>query len=264
MYLFPMLIKKVRSIFNRKPYDIGLVLGGGGTRGFAHLGVLQALKDMNVQIDAISGVSAGAVIGSLIAAGKSPEDLMSALKNRKLFDFTSFQLPKTGLLNLSKLEKFLREELGTIQFDELEIPFWCAVTNLNKGQVEYLHAGSLIDAVLASASIPVLFSPVIINNTYYVDGGLYDNFPVYPIGKKCKKIIGVNISPLEEVDEFNSIIDIALRTFQINDKSTTREHMKACDLVVQPEDLCNYGLLSTNNADQLFEIGYKHGQNLKI
>ncbi|TAI49493.1 patatin-like phospholipase family protein [Flagellimonas allohymeniacidonis] len=254
-----MVLDLFSGLFKKRPYKTGIILGGGGTRGFAHLGVLQALHEKEISVDAISGVSAGAIIGGLVAAGKSPIEVMTVMSSQKLMDFTSLSFPKTGLLKLDKLGQFLKEQLGeTSSFEKLQTPFWVALSNLNKGKVEYHNSGDLITKILASAAIPILFSPVIIGQTTYVDGGLFDNLPVAPLQDKCKKLIGVNISPVQEVDDFSNIIDIAARTFQLNDKSNTRKNSRLCSVLIQPPELGKYDLLDTSNAQKLFDIGYEH------
>ena len=252
------------QFFRKRPFKNGLVLGGGGTRGFAHLGVIQALQEKGVAIDTISGVSAGAIIGAFIAAGMTPMQVMEILVDHKLMDFTKIRFPKKGLMDLSKLGKLIDEHLGQRSFDDLEIPLWVTLSNLNKGRVEYHNDGNLVEKVLASASIPILFAPVAIAGTTYVDGGLFDNLPVKPIEKQCKRIIGVNISPVNEIEEFKNVIDIAARTFQLNDKSNTRKNSKRCSVYIEPPELCNYGLLDTANARALFDVGYEYTLKLNF
>ena len=252
------------NFFKRKQYQNGLVLGGGGTRGFAHLGVIQALEERGISIDAISGVSAGAIIGAFIASGMTPNQVMEILVDHKLLDFTKIRFPKKGLMDLSKLGNLIDEHLGQKSFEDLNLPLWVTLSNLNKGGVEYHNEGNLVKKVLASASIPMLFSPVDIDGTTYVDGGLFDNLPVKPIEKQCKQIIGVNISPVDEIKEFKNVFEIAARTFQLNDKSNTRKNSKLCSIYIEPPDLCNYGLLDIENASRLFEIGYEYTLKMNI
>lgn len=257
-------IKNLLAPKTKKPYKIGLVLGGGGARGFAHLGVLQALGEKGIHPDVISGVSAGAIVGSLIAVGKSPIEVMQLMSNHKLFDFTSLIIPKKGLLGFDKLEVFLQNELSADTFEDLKIPFYAAVSNLSKGCVEYCNQGSLSQTVLASASIPILFSPIIMDGQYYVDGGLFDNMPVKPLLGKCEKLIGVGISPVQEIEEFTNIIQIAARTFQLNDKSNTKKNIQKCDVYIEPSELCDFDLLDTSNAQKLFDIGYEYTKKMQI
>jgi len=251
-------------LFGQRTFKNGLVLGGGGTRGFAHLGVIQALLDKGIKIDAISGVSAGAIVGALFASGMKTTEIMEILKDNNLTDLTSFQFPKKGLMGLSKLEDLIRSNLGTKSFEELEIPFWVTVSNLNKGTVEYHNSGDLIKIVMASASIPVLFSPIEIDGTTYVDGGLFDNLPVTPLKEECKRIIGVNISPVDEIQRFDTIMEIAARTFQLNDKSNTRKNKRQCTVYIEPPELCGFGLLDTSNNQTLFDIGYEYTMALDL
>jgi NTE family protein len=168
-----------------KSYNTGLVLSGGGARGFAHLGLLQALNESGIFPDVISGTSAGAIVGSLYADGHSPREIMHIMNSGGRFHYFSPTVPKGGLLQISGIIKILKENLRAKTFQELKIPLYVTATDLNNGTIVYFSEGELICPVIASASIPVLFKPLIINNIQYVDGGVLDNFPIHPIEGKC-------------------------------------------------------------------------------
>lgn len=135
---------------------IGLALGGGGTRGYAHVGVLQALEEANVKVDVISGTSAGSIVGSLLASGFKASEILSIMKETKFIDIIKVALPVDGFLSLAHLKRELAEYVPET-FDQLEIPFFVTVTNLLSGDVEYLSEGNVTSAVQASSSIPILF-----------------------------------------------------------------------------------------------------------
>ena len=170
------------NLFNK--YKTGLVLSGGGARGMAHIGALDALGRNNWEIDIISGVSAGAIIGSLYAAGHSPSAILELMKEKNIFDYTSLKPGSGGLLSLSGMKKLLKDNLPG-RFEDLKIPLVVAVTNLNKGRIEYIREGDPAEAVVASASIPVLFAPQPFNGQLYADGGVFDNLPASPIRKQA-------------------------------------------------------------------------------
>ena len=243
---------------------IGIALGGGGTRGFAHLGVLKALEEKGIKPDVISGTSAGAIIGSLIADGKTTEEAFKLMKENKLTDCAKINIPVTGFMSLENMGEKLGEILSGEDFKDLKLPFYAAATNILNGKIEYLSEGNVVKAVQASSSIPILFSPVEINGKIYVDGGLLDNVPVEPLEDKCDVIIAVEIMPLEEVEKVEKITDIAERIFHISVKSLDEEKLKVCDYVIQVGGMEGYNILDSSHADEIYEIGYNHAKDMDI
>jgi NTE family protein len=240
-----------------KKFKTGLVLSGGGTRGFAHLGAIAALKEQGITPDIISGTSAGAIVGAFIASGKSPEEVHRLLKKGGFFRYTKMHLPVDGLLRLDGLKEVLEKEISYKTVEELPIPMYITVSNLNKGVVEYLNEGPLSETVLASSSIPILFSPVKLNQDRYVDGGLLDNVPLNPISENCENIIVSNISPIHPKDEIKNLIQITARTFYMSVNPNTKKIQKKSWLYIEPEGIDEYDILSRLHADELFELGYK-------
>jgi NTE family protein len=251
-------------MFSQKKYKIGVALGGGGARGYAHLGVLQALQEKGIKPDVISAVSAGAVAGVFIASGKSPKEAFEIMKHFGISDFTKFRIPRNGLLSFEKLKKTIEREVKANNIEDLPIPMIVAVSDLLNGKAVYLQKGPLSTLVLASASIPVLFDPIHYNNTLYADGGIFNNLPIEPLKKKCQKIIGVSISPVQEISELSGLIDIATRTFQLTVNARHNMIKKNCDLFIEPPQLSEYDLLDTSNVDEIFEIGYQYTKSLPI
>jgi NTE family protein len=140
-------------------YKTGLVLSGGGARGFAHLGVLQALNESGIFPDIISGTSAGAIAGVLYADGHKPKEILGMMHSGSMLDYMRPTLPRNGLLQISGMEKILSANLRAKTFKDFKIPF-CTATDLNRGKAVYFSEGDLLTAVIASASIPVLFNPL--------------------------------------------------------------------------------------------------------
>ncbi|NCC74481.1 MAG: patatin [Sphingobacteriia bacterium] len=247
-----------------KKFKTGIALGGGGARGFAHLGMLRALEEKGIKPDVISGVSAGAMVGAFIASGKSPDEIFRLMKDNKFTDFAQVIVPKSGLLSLDKVRKLLKKHLAIDNFSELKIPLYVAATNLLDGKTEYFNSGSLLDAVQASMSIPVLFSPVKIGKGLYADGGIMNNLPVDPLIGKCKRTICISISPVQKAKNIKTLIDAAVRTFQLSVEANTRGIEDKCDLFIEPEALADYDLLNTSHVDEMYDIGYEYCKNLKI
>ncbi|MEI8224596.1 MAG: patatin-like phospholipase family protein [Bacteroidota bacterium] len=240
-----------------KQYKIGLVLSGGGARGFAHLGLIQALNDAGIYPDVISGTSAGALAGVLYADGHTPKEIHKIMNSGSRLDFLRPALPREGLLQIGGVIKILKNCLRSKTFEELKIPLYVSATDLNNGKVVYFSTGDLLDPVIASASIPVLFRPVMINNICYVDGGVLDNLPVKPIENKCKILIGSFVNPVGYVEKVSGLINIAERTFMLSMSKEIIEKANKFDLLVAPPELRNYKILDPEKADELFSIGYK-------
>ena len=240
-----------------KKYKTGLILSGGGTRGFAHLGVIAALFEKGIKPDIISGVSAGAIVGAFIAGGKSPEEIHEIFKKGWFFKYTKLQLPKDGLLKLDGLKEVIQKEISAKNIEDLEIPFFVGISNLNSGKIEYKNSGSLGVTVLASSSIPILFSPIVINGNSYVDGGLMDNIPINPIKNDCEQIIVSNISPVNPKAQIKNLVQIATRTFYMSVNANLKEVRKHADFFIEPKGIDKFDILSRTHADELFELGYK-------
>ena len=238
-------------------YKTGLVLSGGGTRGFAHLGLIQALNDAGIYPDVISGTSAGALAGVLYADGHAPREILKIMNSGSRLDFMRPTLPREGLLQIGGIIKILKTNLHAKTFEELKIPLYVSATDLNNGKAEYFSEGDLLDPVIASASIPVLFQPVIINGINYVDGGVLDNLPLKPIENKCRFLIGSFVNPVGYMEKCNGLINIAERTFMLSMSKEINEKAKRFDLFVAPQELRNYKILDPEKAEELFDIGYK-------
>lgn len=245
-----------------KAYDVGLVLSGGGTRGFAHLGVVAALQDAGIQPDVISGVSAGAIVGAFIAAGKSPNEVLELFKKGWFFQYTKIHLPVDGLLKLDGVKEIIEKELVVSKIEDLGIPFHICVSNLNKGTVEYKNSGPLGDTVLASSSIPVLFAPVLLGRYSYVDGGLMDNIPTDPIKDQCKNLIVSNISPINPRAKLKNLIQIATRTVYMSVNVKSERVKQEASHYIEPRGIDSYDIFTRKNADELFELGYKSTRDI--
>ncbi len=240
-----------------KKANVGISLSGGGMRGFAHIGALQALWENDVKPEVVSGTSAGAIIGAFYASGMKPERIFELLKRRNVFNTTKIHVPNRGLLGLDGLGDILSEEIPYESIEELPVPLIVTCTNLNTGKVTYFDRGELVPRIIASASIPVIFSPVEIDGEHYCDGGVLDNLPIQPIRSRCERLIGVNISPINPIDSKPNLLDVAIRSFQLIISSKVEDHAGDCDLFIAPSKLRNYSLLESDQADAIYQIGYE-------
>lgn len=240
-----------------KKFNIGLVLSGGGARGFAHLGVISALNEAGIYPDIISGTSAGALVGVLYADGYKPEEILKMLSHGSRLDFMRPALPREGLLQIGGVVKILKSALRATTFEELKIPLSVTATDLNNGIAVYFSSGELIDPVIASASIPVLFQPVVINEICYVDGGVLDNLPVKPVENTCRILIGSFVNPVGPLEKISGLISIAERAFMLSMSKEIIEKSKKFHLFIAPPELSNFKILDPEKAEDLFELGYK-------
>jgi predicted acylesterase/phospholipase RssA/CRP-like cAMP-binding protein len=159
--------------------SVGLVLGGGGARAFAHVGAVRALSEAGVPIDVVGGVSAGAVVAAQLALGRSPADLYRqnqriAQRGKALIDYT---VPLVSLVEARKFTMVLRELFGDTRIEDLSLPFWCLSSNLTRAEKVVHRAGPLGPAVRASCALPGVLPPVLMDGDVLVDGGLVDTVP---------------------------------------------------------------------------------------
>jgi NTE family protein len=250
----------MKSIFRfGRKYETGLILSGGGARGFAHAGMLKALNESGIYPDVISGVSAGAIVGALYADGHTPDQILEIFSAKdSFFKYVKPKLPSKGLFKTVGLRENLAENLNAETFEELKLPLFVAATNIHTGKITYFNKGRILDRVLASAAIPVLFEPIEIDGEFFVDGGVLDNFPVTPILKECRKLIGISLNPILPEDDFNHLIKIAERTFRLSVSSNISPKIGLCDMVLEPETLDSYGLLDASKGSDIFKMGYDY------
>jgi NTE family protein len=222
---------KNKNYFNKimlnlglKKEKIGLALGGGGAKGFAHFPIINGILENNIKIDYVSGTSIGAIIGAyfcLHGEVNSWFDKLQGFRNRDWLKFLDISFKtKNSVVKGKEFEKYLKTIFGNKTFDDLKIPFIVTVTNLKTGELEYINSGKLIDAIIASSAYPGIFPASKIRNNYYVDGGVLDNLPFKILEeKKMDKIIAVSLSKMIEepikIKDCNNSKDILLRVNQI-------------------------------------------------
>ncbi|MDD5569873.1 MAG: patatin-like phospholipase family protein [Bacteroidales bacterium] len=240
-----------------KKYKLGLVLSGGGSRGFAHIGALKALNEEGFYPDVISAVSAGSIVGAFYADGFAPDEIFRIFDDIRAKRFWEVVIPRLGLLKVTGLLRILKENLKAKNIEDLKIPLYVAATDLNNGKIVFFSKGEIIKTIIASSSIPILFQPVIIENITYVDGGVMNNLPVQPIENRCETIIGIHLNPTGYKTDFHGLRDIAERCFHLSIEKTVANISKnKCDIYIEPEDLGRYGLLDMKKGREIFEIGY--------
>lgn len=237
---------------------IGLVLSGGGARGFAHLGFLKVIDELHLKPAAISGVSSGAIFGALYSYGKTPDEILELAKKHSYFGVSNFLWRKEGLFSMETIRKILAETIPENSFECLKIPLYVNATDFLHNKTIFFSSGELINPLIASASFPVLFEPVSIENSKLVDGGLLDNFPVEPLLDNCDKIIGSHVNRLEPINDIHARFSKALmieRCFHLAIANSVYSKARLCDIFIEPH-LNTFGLFRMKNIEQIFEIGY--------
>jgi NTE family protein len=244
-----------------KGYDhyLGYALSGGGAKGFAHLGALKVLEKCGLKPDVIVGTSAGALAGVFYADGYHPDEILELFREREFKEFVEFTIPKAGFLKSTGLHTFLKKNLRARSFEELQLPFYAVATDWNRARtVTFSNGNDLVEAVVASCSVPILFHPQLINDVPYVDGGLLKNFPVSVIRKQCKYVIGVNVSLMIPAADKYNIRTMAERTFNLMSNSNTLFDKTYCDILIETKGIDHYSMFDLNNIDTITEAGYHY------
>ncbi|MDO4511812.1 MAG: patatin-like phospholipase family protein [Bacteroidales bacterium] len=215
-----------------KKYRLGIALGGGGAKGFAHLGVLKALEDFGLKPDVFAGCSAGSIVGAFYAAGFSTDDLLRIFSEIKFSSLGKVALPTTGLFNLKKFETFLEQQLPYSRIEDLPTPCIITATSLDTYDAVAFTEGPLAKSITASCSLPVVFQPTEIDGCNYVDGGVLHNLPAFALRDCCDYVLGVVVSPLNKSPFKKSIADIAYRSYRLMTTRNTHADMLTCDAVI--------------------------------
>lgn len=239
-----------------KKYKLGLVLSGGGAKAFAHLGVIKALNERGITPDVVSGTSAGAIVGAFICDGWKPDEIFTLFHRASFRDFTDLILPYKGFSNTNKIRTALGRYLRAKRFEDLKMPLYVNASDFDNGVTRIFSQGDLIFPIEAACSIPIVYTPKVIEGVNYVDGGLFKNLPVSHIRDMCDKIIGVNIMPMIGKTNIRSIKGMAERVITVIINSNTKEDKGLCDILIEPMDLVKYSIYDVNSSKKMFKIGY--------
>jgi len=240
--------------------SIGLVLSGGGVRGMAHIGLIKALRERDIEAKVVSGTSIGALVGALYANGHKVEDMLRFFKETPLFQYSFFTIIKPGFIDTERYEDIFKNFFPDNSFESLDKPLYVVATDLLSGKEKVFDKGELIRPLLASAALPPVFSPVEINNILYADGGIMNNFPIEYVKNKSEFIIGSNVSvtvPVQKKDLRNSF-QLTGRVTSLMIHASNDEKLQQCDLFIEPSELDSIGVLDKKGIENAFNIGYEH------
>lgn len=214
---------------------IGLALGGGAARGFAHVGVIQVLEEAGIRPELVTGTSAGSLVAALYASGRSGSQLQRIAETMDEATFTDWTLPlfNRGMLRGEALARYVHQQVGGRRIEDLPIPLGILATDLQTGQGVLFQRGDIATAVRASSAVPGLFHPVRILEREYVDGGLVAPVPVRQARQMgAELVIAVDISQAPESNLPGDMFQILLQTFAIMGKSINVLELRGSDLIV--------------------------------
>ena len=234
---------------------ITLSLSGGGLRGAAHVGAIKFLEEQNVEITAVAGASAGAIVGLFLSAGKSSDEMLSFLKSLEKRELFSWASGAVGLFKMERLEKKLNDALGLKDYDDLKIPFYTCVTDIDTGEPHYISSGNPIEYTVASSTITPLFEAKKIGDRSYIDGGFSDNLPIKPLKSYYEKSLAISINPLrgEDLSTFKSL---TIRSILIMIRSNSMPSKKLADAFFEVKGVANMHLFDFSEIDMAYEAGY--------
>lgn len=221
----------------KQPPKIGLVLGGGAARGFAHIGVIQVLEEAGVRPSFVVGTSAGSLVAAFYASGKTGAQLQQIAETMEEATFADWTLPifSRGMLRGEALARYVNVQVSGRMIENMPLPLGIVATDLNSGQGVLFQRGDTATAVRASSAVPALFQPVKISGREYVDGGLVSPVPVrYARQMGAELIIAVDISSAPEGNAASDTLQILLQTFSIMGKSINTFELRDADVVVRP------------------------------
>ena len=219
-----------------KPVKLGLALGGGAARGFAHIGVIKALEAQGIVPDIVVGTSAGAVVGALYAAGNNGFELQKLAHKLDETKLADWSLPDRGVLKGDGLQKFVNDAVANRPIEALKRTFAAVATDLHSGDAILFRTGNTGMAVRASATVPGVFKPVAINSHEYVDGGLSSPVPVrFARQLGADVVIAIDISAPPANRPVRGTLDILLQTFTIMGQNLARYELKDADVVLRPQ-----------------------------
>lgn len=226
----------VKPVAPRVPPRIGLALGGGAARGFAHIGVIQVLEEAGIKVDLVAGTSAGSLVAALYASGMSGRELASLAENMDEGAITDWAFPTRGLIRGEALARYVREKTGGRQIEQMKLPLGIVATDLSDGSGVLFQRGDAGAAVRASSSVPAVFQPVKIGTREYVDGGLVAPVPVrYAKQMGAELIIAVDISSPPDEKPGGDAIRMLLQTFSIMGRSINNFELREADVVLRPK-----------------------------
>ena len=218
-----------------KPPRIGLALGGGAARGFAHIGVIQVLEEAGIKPDLVVGTSAGSLVAAMYAAGKTGQEMGLLAQTMDEGGITDWAFPTRGLMRGEALARYVREQTGGRTIEQMKLPLGIVATDLDSGTAILFQRGDTGSAVRASSAVPAVFQPVRIGTREYVDGGLVSPVPVrFARQMGAELVIAIDISSPPDGNNTGDVMKMLMQTFAIMGKSINQFELRDADVVLRP------------------------------
>jgi NTE family protein len=227
----------VTPAFVKIPPRLGLALGGGAARGFAHVGVIQVLEEAGIRPDLVAGTSAGSLVAAIYASGKTGSQLQRVAETMEEATIADWTVPlfNRGVLRGDALARYVNAQVGSRLIEDMHLPLGIVATDLNSGRDVLFQRGDTGTAVRASSAVPGVFQPVRISGRDYVDGGLVSPVPVRAARKMgAELVIAVDISSPPDGNLAGGTLDVLLQTFSIMGMSINTFELQDADVVVRP------------------------------
>ncbi|MBT8280843.1 MAG: patatin-like phospholipase family protein [Muriicola sp.] len=241
---------------------VGLALGGGAVLGAAHIGVLKALEEKNLDIQFITGTSIGAFVAALYAFGKDWSEINDISSELKWMDISSISLSRYSLLSNEKFGALISEHIGEKNIEDSMIPLAIIATDAASGEKVILRKGPVAKAVMASTCIPGLFKPVKLDNRMLLDGGIVENVPIKTLRNiGADFVIGVDLNAEHAYEEPANILDVLLNSFHFIMQQAAKLQTEHADLLIKP-DLSAFGRADTSQIGGLIQKGYEDTKSL--
>ena len=219
-----------------KPPRLGLALGGGAARGFAHIGVIQVLEEQGIKVDLVAGTSAGSLVAALYASGKNGREMATLAEAMDEGAITDWAFPTRGLIRGEALARYVRDKTGNKLIEQMAMPLGIVATDLSDGSAILFRSGDTGAAVRASSSVPAVFQPVKIGTREYVDGGLVAPVPVrFARQMGAELVIAVDITSPPEEKPGSDAVRMLLQTFSIMGRSINNYELRDADVVLRPK-----------------------------
>ncbi|WP_306173581.1 patatin-like phospholipase family protein [Limnobacter humi] len=251
----------------------GLVLGGGGARGFAHAGLFKALDEAGIEFDWVGGTSMGALVGGLIAQGQGAdwviEQLSVHFKKGLPFKFTDYWIPRHGFIKSRAADQVYLKAFGQHMIEDLPVPYYAVACNLTLGTPQIFDTGLQWQAVRASTSIPVVFEPHVHQQQVLVDGAMLNNLPVDVMrAQGVRRVIAVDVGMEEDISAHMAqgqavvmpgLVKSMMRVIELGGLEKARQARHVCDLVIQPP-IQSIGLMEFERRAEIIQLGYEAGK----
>lgn len=246
-------------LFKKKPSSVGLALGGGAVRGFAHLGVLQVLEQAGFTPSCIAGTSAGSLVGALVAAGLSADSILETARDIRWKNLVKPTVPKYGLLNTRGLKDLVDDLTGERLIEDLPIPYRALAVDISRGSLVIIDSGPVGEAVQASCSVPGIFEPVKRGDSLIVDGGVINNLPadiLRDMGADYVVAVDLTADQSEEAPPAKNIFEVLITSLMRLMSVTGLPGKEAADCLISPT-LAEFSYHDMDQFEALVEEGKK-------